>query len=402
MTGKPFIEVSGENRPRRLTSDATTSEALEQTHTFARRTLLLSLGCALVLALTSTLARAASSTSAAKFSARLTTTEFVASQVKSVKLVFKLPASSKSFTYRLSLKQGGTWKPLNRVTKSGGSTISKRLTISKLFGRATIRVGLYRVQLSSAGASKSLSFRISPFYGHLTKKSFTISEAKSIKLTYGFSKPSKIFARKLSVKKGSKWQLIKSAKTTKSSKRQYFTGVKTASLKALFGGKKFALGRYRLRISSAYSTRQLNFGIVKSGKPAASTGGTGTGSGSGNGSTDSADFTISGSVGGLEPGLTLPVKLTLTNPNSIKIYVTHLTLSMSADSTPSGCSRDENFTITQSDATSSEPIAVPAKGNVTLTSAPRAPQITFLNLPTLQDVCKGKSFALTFSGSAHS
>jgi hypothetical protein len=75
---------------------------------------------------------------------------------------------------------------------------------------------------------------------------------------------------------------------------------------------------------------------------------------------------------------------------------------MSADSTPSGCSRAENFTVTQSDATSSDPIAIPAKGSVTLTSAPRAPQISFLNLSTSQDVCKGKSFALTFSGSAHS
>ena len=405
MTGKPFIEVSGENRPRRLTSDATTSEALEQTHTFARRTLLFSLGCALVLALTSTLARAASSTStsAAKVSARLTATEFVASQVKSVKLVFKLPAPNQSYSYGLTLKKGATWQPVNRATKSGNSSASrKRLTVSKLFGGRSVKVGLYQLQLSCAGASKSLSFRISPFYGHLTKKSFTISEAKSIRLTYGFSKPSKIFARKLSIKKGSKWQMIKSAKTTKGSKRQYFTGVKTASLRTLFGGKKFALGRYRLRISSAYSTRQLTFRIVKSGKPAASTGGTGTGSGSGNGSADSANFTISGSVGGLEPGLTLPVKLTLTNPNSIKIYVTHLTLSMSADSTPSGCSRDDNFTITQSDATSSDPIVVPAQGTVTLTSAPHAPQITFLNLPTLQDVCKGKSFALTFSGSAHS
>jgi hypothetical protein len=147
---------------------------------------------------------------------------------------------------------------------------------------------------------------------------------------------------------------------------------------------------------------QLNFKIVKSANPATSTGGSGTGSGSGSGSTGGADFTISGGVRGLEPGLTLPVTMTLTNPNSTKIYVTHLALSMSADSTPSGCSRDANFTLTQSDATSNNPITVPANGKVTLASAPRAPQISFLNLSTSQDVCKGKSFALTFSGSAHS
>jgi hypothetical protein len=157
VTGKPFIEVSGENRPRRLTSDATTSEALEQTHTFARRTLLFSLGCALVLALTSTLARAAlsTSTSAAKVSARLTATEFVASQVKSVKLVFKLPAPNQSYSYGLTLKKGATWQPVNRATKSGNSSASrKRLTVSKLFGGRSVKVGLYQLQLSCAGASK--------------------------------------------------------------------------------------------------------------------------------------------------------------------------------------------------------------------------------------------------------
>jgi hypothetical protein len=404
MTGEPSSEITGDSRRRRhLSSEATTSQALEQTQIFARRALLLSLGCALLLAFSMALASAASAkTSAAKISARLTATEFVASQVKSVKLVYKLPASSKSFSYRLTLKQGATWKPISSATKGVNSTSRKRLTVNKLFGRGTIRVGLYRVQLSCAGASKSLSFRISPFYGRLTKKSFTIAEAKSIKLTYGFSKPSKSFAYKLSAKKSSGWKLIKSAKTIKKSKRSYFIGVKTASLKKLFGGKAFALGLYRFKISSAYSTRQLNFKIVKSANPATSTGGSGTGSGSGSGSTGSANFTISGGVSGLEPGLTLPVRLTLTNPHSIKIYVTRLTISMSADSTPSGCSRDTNFEITQSNASSSDPIPVPAKGKVTLTSAPRAPQITFHNLSTSQDVCKGKSFALTFSGSAHS
>lgn len=402
MTGEPTNEIEGDSRRRRLLeNDATTSQALEQTLTFTRRGLLLGLGFALLLVLTS-FARAASSTTSTKFSARLTQTEFVASQVKSIKLVYKLPASSKSFSYRLTLKQGATWKPLNSATKSGSSTSSKRLAVSKLFGRATTRVGLYRVQLSGAGAHKSLSFRISPFAGYLTKKSFTIAEAKTIKLTYGFSKPSKSFAYKLLVKKGSSWKLIKRAKTTKKTKRQYFVGVRTASLTKLFGGNKFALGTYRFKISSAYSTRQLNFRIVKSANPATSTGGSGTGSGSGSGSTGGADFTISGGVSSLEPGLTLPIQLTLTNPNNSKIYVTHLALSMSADSTPSGCSRDANFEITQSNASSANPIAVPAKGKVTLTSAPRAPQISFLNLSTSQDVCKGKSFALTFSGSAHS
>ncbi len=402
----PFIAVVSSSRPglqreSTLMPEAATSEALERMLAFSRRTLLLSFVCALLLACASTLVGAASSATSAKLSARLTQTEFVASEVKSVKLVYTCPASSKSFSYHLIYKRGSIWQPVNSAKKNGSFTSRKSMALGKLFGSKKVKVGLYRVQISCAGVSKSLNFRISPFYGRLTKKSFTIAEAKSIKLTYGFSKPSKSFAYRLYVKKGSAWQLIKSAKTTKKAKRQYLTGVKTASLTKLFGGKAFALGSYRFRISSAYSTRQLNFKIIKSANPATSTGGSGTGSGSS--STSGADFSISGGVEGLEPGLTLPIRLTLTNPNSTKIYVTRLVVSMSADSIPSGCDRDTNFdAIVQSYVSSDDPIVVPAKGKVTLTSAPRAPQLTFRNLPVSQDVCKNKNFALTFSGSANS
>jgi hypothetical protein len=404
MTGNPPNEIRVDSRRRsRLESDATTSGALEQTHTFAHRVLLLSLGCALLLTLTATLARAASSpTAAGVFSARLTASEIVASQAKTTKLVYKLPASKTSFTYRLKAKKGSSWRLVVSARKPGSSTSWKRITIGGLFAGRQIKVGQYRVDVFTAGAAKILRFRISPFCGHFTKKSFTLSEAKSVKLIYGFSKPSKSFAYRLLMKKGSKWQQLSKAKTTIKARKNYFVGQRTAKLKTLFGKKSFKLGTYRLMISSAYSTRPLNFKIVKSATatPAATTGGSGSGSGSG--STGGANFTISGGVSGLEPGLTLPVTLTLTNPNSTRIYVTHLAVSMSADSTPSGCSRDANFVITQSSATSTNSIAVPAKGKVTLASAPLAPQISFLNLTTLQDVCKGKSFVLTFSGSAHS
>ena len=383
-------------------SKATTSEALERMPAFARRTLLLSLGCALFIALVSTRTSAASTRASATISARLTATELVASQKKSIKLIYRLPAPSTSFIYRLSVKRGSTWLRVSSARKSGSSTSQKRMSIGAFFGGRTVKVGAYRIQLSCAGVNKSLTFRISPFAGYLTKKSFTVAEAKSIKLTYAFSKPSKSFAYRLFLKQGSKLTPLNSAKTVKKTKRLYLVGVKTASLKRLFGRKAFALGSYQLKISSAYSTRKLNFKIIKSATPAASTGGSGSGSGTGSGSTGGADFTISGGVKGLEPGLTLPVTLTLTNPNSTKIYVTHLTISMAADSTPSGCYRDTNFTITQSGATSTDPIAVPAKGTVTLTSAPYAPQITFLNLPTNQNVCKNASLALSYSGSANS
>jgi hypothetical protein len=108
-------------------------------------------------------------------------------------------------------------------------------------------------------------------------------------------------------------------------------------------------------------------------------------------------------VGSLTPGVATAIQLTLTNPNDVPISVTALTVSVAADSTPPGCISASNVQLTQSNASSADPITVPARGSVTLTSAPRAPQIVLLNLPGVnQDVCKNKSFALTYSGSAHS
>ena len=116
-----------------------------------------------------------------------------------------------------------------------------------------------------------------------------------------------------------------------------------------------------------------------------------------------SSFNIAGGVGNLMPGVDTAIRLTLTNPNGVPIYVTALTVTIAADSTPAGCSSANNVQLTQSNASSADPITVPARGSVTLTSAPRAPKITLLNLPGVnQDVCKNKSFALTYSGSARS
>jgi hypothetical protein len=116
-----------------------------------------------------------------------------------------------------------------------------------------------------------------------------------------------------------------------------------------------------------------------------------------------AGFNITGGAGNLMPGVDTAIRLTLTNPNGVPIYVTALTVTIAADSTPAGCSSANNVQLTQSNASSADPIAVPARGSVTLTSAPRAPKIMLLNLPGVnQDVCKNKSFALTYSGSSRS
>ena len=114
-------------------------------------------------------------------------------------------------------------------------------------------------------------------------------------------------------------------------------------------------------------------------------------------------FKITGGVAGLTPERATAVRLKLTNPNGVPIFVTALTVTIAADSTPAGCSSANNVQLTQSNASSDDPITVPARGSVTLTSAPRAPKIMLLNLPGVnQDVCKNKNFALTYSGSARS
>jgi len=116
-----------------------------------------------------------------------------------------------------------------------------------------------------------------------------------------------------------------------------------------------------------------------------------------------SSFNIAGGVGNLMPGVDSAIRLTLTNPNGVPIYVTALTVTIAADSTPAGCSSANNVQLTQSNASSADPITVPARGSVTLTSAPRAPIIMLRNLPGVnQDACKNKRFALTYSGSARS
>ena len=116
------------------------------------------------------------------------------------------------------------------------------------------------------------------------------------------------------------------------------------------------------------------------------------------------DFTISGdAVADLKLGVATVIRLTLTNPNDVPIYVTALTVAVTTDSRPAGCRTQDNVRITQPGVSSSDPIAVPAGGVVTLASAPRAPQITLLNLPDVnQNPCKGKVFDLAYTGSAHS
>jgi hypothetical protein len=112
---------------------------------------------------------------------------------------------------------------------------------------------------------------------------------------------------------------------------------------------------------------------------------------------------ISGDVAGLVPGATKVIELTLANPSGVRITVTRVSVAVSTQSTPPGCSSVKNLVLHQ--ATGIKPVApvmLPARGSVTLSTFPRAPKIEFRNLQTNQDGCKGASFRLTYTGSAHS
>jgi hypothetical protein len=94
-----------------------------------------------------------------------------------------------------------------------------------------------------------------------------------------------------------------------------------------------------------------------------------------------------------------PVPILVTNPSSVPIEVTSLTVAIAGD--PPECSA-ENFALTPSSVSPTAPLAVPANSSVSLPAATAsAPTISMLNLPVNQDACRGAAVPLVFSGEAH-
>jgi large repetitive protein len=115
-------------------------------------------------------------------------------------------------------------------------------------------------------------------------------------------------------------------------------------------------------------------------------------------------FSIEGKLSGtLAPGVSQPLALTITNPNTKAIVVTGLQVTVASGSTKAGCDGPTNLQVTQSNASSSNTFTVPAKGKATVpTGSVSAPQVLMKNLPTNQDACKGATFTFNYSGNAHS
>jgi len=90
----------------------------------------------------------------------------------------------------------------------------------------------------------------------LTKKSFSSSQARKVKLTYRFAPKSTSFAYRLTVKKGSKWVKVRTVRKTGS-----FVGKHKLTVKKIFGSKPVKSGKYRLKLSANVNSKLLKFSV---------------------------------------------------------------------------------------------------------------------------------------------
>jgi hypothetical protein len=125
------------------------------------------------------------------------------------------------------------------------------------------------------------------------------------------------------------------------------------------------------------------------------------------------NFTMAGDVnagtsGDLYPGgpaLAIPIKI--SNPNSVPIDVTSITVSATTGSLPAGCQAGW-FVVAQSNVSSTNIVTVPANGSVVLPQ-PNSSNTGTVTAPTIemtdsgpQNACAGATFQYSFAGSGHS
>ena len=93
-----------------------------------------------------------------------------------------------------------------------------------------------------------------------------------------------------------------------------------------------------------------------------------------------------------------PLPLTLSNTNPDQIQVTSLTVDVTGG--PAGCDPRVNVRVVPSPASSANPLVIPGNGTLAV-AASQAPTIELVESGMNQDLCRGGSFSLSFSGSAH-
>ncbi len=103
---------------------------------------------------------AATGTTSAKISARLTKTSFTSAQAGSVKLVCKFKKKSGSFAYKLTFKKGKKWQTIKSVKKKSYRKGAYRMSVKKVFAGKAVKLGSYRLKISANGGSKLLKFKV--------------------------------------------------------------------------------------------------------------------------------------------------------------------------------------------------------------------------------------------------
>lgn len=124
------------------------------------------------------------------------------------------------------------------------------------------------------------------------------------------------------------------------------------------------------------------------------------------GPVSSAPFAIAGDAGVLEPGVSQPLDLSLTNPNKAPLAVYNLAVSIASVNAPNAspalpCTLAD-FSVQQ--FTGAYPLVVPGSSTRTLSAlgVPSAhwPQIAIVDSPSDQDGCLGAYLRLSYGGSA--
>jgi len=110
------------------------------------------------------------------------------------------------------------------------------LVRAKLIASVLVIVGSLAL-LSAAGVSARAQLPASATAGgkiraHLSKKSLSAAEARSVKLVYRFKPTSKRFTYQLFRQSGSKWVKLRAV-----ARKGRFTGSHTKTLKSIFGSK---------------------------------------------------------------------------------------------------------------------------------------------------------------------
>ncbi len=171
---------------------------------------------------------------------------------------------------------------------------------------------------------------------------------------------------------------------------------------------------YTVTASTGTGSGTLGLNLVDDDSIADNAGNKLGGTGNGNGNFTGQVYTVSSPVGMpftiagnattvLFPGLSSPINLAFTNPNSVPITVTIVTATITSTSDETHCAATANFAIGQQLQVS---VTVPASATKSLSDlgVPTAnwPTITMIETHVNQNGCANRTVTIGYTGSAHS